>query len=260
MIPIVVLSACTEDDSENMSTDTAPTVPSSSTMAPDFGEFNDATDEGAREAMVGNWGYAAINVGVYSSILYQHLVIPVTAFKATVGAEAYFDEETELWVWERNFDVPAQSDYQIKLTADVDGDDVDWKGYISHGTDLDEFMWFEGESTVNGESGSWMLYESPENPSVWLTSDWTNEDDSDIAHVTFTVQKEGDNEGSSIEYEADASTDLDRMVTIYDASIDNEVSIMWSQASGQGRVMSEAHFQDSEYHCWDADLMDTECE
>lgn len=261
LIPVVVLSACTEDESSNdMDNNTPPTVPSESTMAPDLDAFDEESSEEGRVAAIGNWGYAALNVGVYTSILYQHLVIPVTAFKATVGTEAYFDEETELWVWEKNFDIPAQSDYQVKLTADVDGNDVDWKGYISHGTEIDEFMWFEGESTVNGESGSWMLYESPENPNVWLTSDWTDEDNETVADAIFTVMKEGDNEGSWIKFEADANAELDRTVTIFDASMDNEVTIMWSQAEVNGQVMSEAHFDDTAYHCWDANLMDTTCE
>ncbi|UXP31320.1 hypothetical protein N6H18_13275 [Reichenbachiella agarivorans] len=259
-IPLVMFSACTEDDSTNNGENTEPTVPPSSTMAPDLSSFNDDSAAGERTALIGNWGYAALNVGIYTGILYKHLVVPVTAYQVTVGTKGYYNEETDLWIWEKNFDIPTKGSYSVKLTASVEGDDVDWKGYISQSGEIDGFVWFTGESKVGGESGSWSLYESPEEPTVWLTSEWTAEDDSDMATATFTVEKEGDNMGSSIKYESDESAELDRIVTIYDASLDNEVVVMWNQTQAYGRVMSEAHFEDTEYHCWNTDLIDTDCE
>ncbi|WP_139280860.1 hypothetical protein [Reichenbachiella agariperforans] len=64
LIPVVVLSACTEDESSNdMDNNTPPTVPSESTMAPDLDAFDEESSEEGRVAAIGNWGYAALMWG-----------------------------------------------------------------------------------------------------------------------------------------------------------------------------------------------------
>lgn len=258
LIPVVLLSACAEEEGTEQGAQ--PVMPPSASMAPDFEAFG-STEAGGRESVVlTNWSYAAINVGVYSAILYQHLVIPVTAFKMTIGTSASFDAESQLWIWEKSFTVPDYGDFKVKLTASVDGTDVDWTGYISQGTVLDGFVWFEGDSKLDGSSGSWTLYESPENQSAWLSSSWERVDDSEQANVTFTVEKEGESQGSTISYAVDAEADLDLSVMIFDAAAQNNVDVWWSSTDAHGQVMSEAYFNDTEYHCWDASLLDTVCE
>ncbi|MCV9386218.1 hypothetical protein [Reichenbachiella ulvae] len=259
LIPLVMLSACSEEGDGDLQ-GAEPVLPPTSSMAPEFGSFSSSSESGRQAAVISNWGYAAVNVAVYSSILYQHLVVPVTAFKATVGTQAQFDVESGLWIWERSFNVPNKGEYQVKLTASVDGTDVSWIGYISLGSTIEEFVWFDGASQLDGSAGSWTLYESPENPSAWLSSEWSRIDDSEQANVTFTVEKEGDNLGSSVSYSVDLNADLDRSVMITDVSASNEIYVDWNHEAGYGQVKSHAYFQDELYHCWDAQLMDATCE
>ncbi|WP_200975131.1 hypothetical protein [Echinicola sp. 20G] len=257
---LVLLGSCTKDDEQpNGQQSEKPTMPPESSMAPDMTMFDDQGSEGSREIAVGNWAYAAINVGVYSMILYSHLAVPVTAFKATVDVEAVYNESQELWVWEKGFQVEGKGSYEVRLTADVDGQEVAWTGYIS-GEGVNNFVWFTGTSKLNGEMGAWELYESPSSSSVWLSNSWEYDHEAAKGTTTFTVEKEGENKGSSITYGVDGSMDMDRSVMINNVSSGDEIYVNWSKEGSYGRVMSEMHFDDELYHCWDASLQDTQCE
>lgn len=35
--------------------------------------------------------------------------------------------------------------------------------------------------------------------------------------------------------------------------------IMWNETTKEGRVKDTMHFGDTDWHCWDADLQDTDC-
>jgi hypothetical protein len=255
----ILLVSCNKDD--EVDPGTTPALPPSSSMAPNFEDFsNNEGAGGGREMAVRNWVYAATSVGVYSGILSGALVVPVTAFKLAVNQEATFDTETKLWVWAYDISVPNNGSYSVKLTADVDGSDVAWTGYISKAGGFADFVWFTGESNFAANAGTWTLYEGPDKPDAWLSSEWSKSDVDGIADVTFTVEKEGDGFGSSISYMVDANADLDRNVTIVDTNTENSIDVQWNAENGNGRIKSEAFFEDNLYHCWDTTLNDVDCE
>ncbi|WP_370086123.1 hypothetical protein [Ekhidna sp.] len=254
LIPMTLLWSCSDDDGSAQ--DPQPNMPPESSMAPNFENFE---DDGGRMAAVNNWAYAATSVGVYSAILYSNLVVPVTAFRVGLNQNATYNTETELWIWEYDVNVAGKGSYNVRLTADVDGSDVDWTGYISLSGVFEDFVWFEGESNLEATAGSWTLYESPQSPSAWLTVNWTDNESTEVSTSTFTIQKAGDFFGSSISYEANANADYNRGVTIVDTNASNTIDVDWNHPSGEGRVKSEAHFQNTAYHCWDDTLNDTDC-
>ena len=257
---MVMFASCNNDEAPMPQQSEKPALPPEASMAPDMTMFDDEGQEQARLSAVTNWAYAAVNVGVYSSILYSHLVVPVTAFKATIGTEASFDEEAGLWVWEKDFDVEGHGSYDIRLTANVQDENVNWMGYISGEGNVDNFVWFTGTSNVTGEAGYWELFESPESPSVWLSNAWEYDKETGNGSTTFNVEKEGDNLGSSITYRIDNDMEMDRSVIISNTSLDNEILVNWSKADKYGQVKSESHFESSAYFCWDANLQNISCE
>ncbi|WP_229239773.1 hypothetical protein [Echinicola soli] len=257
---LVLFASCNKDEEPMPQQSEKPALPPEASMAPDMSMFEEEGDEGARVTAATNWAYAAINVGVYSSILYTHLVVPITAFKATIGTEAAFDEDTGLWVWEKAFDVEGHGAYDIRLTANVQGENVNWMGYISGEGIVDNFVWFTGTSNMTGEAGYWELYESPESASVWLSNSWGYDQETGNGATTFTVEKDGENLGSSITYRIDDSKEMDRAVVINNTDLDSEIFVNWSKASKFGQVKSETYFESDAYFCWDANLQNTSCE
>ena len=150
----MLCTSCSENEITAGDQSKKPVTPPASSMAPDFDVFSENSNSRKREATLENWGHAALNVGFYSAILYNHLIIPVKGFQATINSEATFDSETNLWVWNKRFEITNRGSYMVKLTASVDGQDVDWKGYIDNDAEIDSFLWFEGKSKLNGESGN----------------------------------------------------------------------------------------------------------
>ncbi|MEQ6165632.1 hypothetical protein AAOE16_00440 [Ekhidna sp. MALMAid0563] len=254
LIPMTLLWSCSDDDGSPQ--DPQPNMPPESSMAPNFDNFE---EEGGRVAQVNNWAYAATSVGIYSAILYSNLAVPVTAFKIGLSQDATYESSTNLWVWEYDINVPNKGSYSVRLTADVDGSDVDWTGYISLAGSFEDFVWFEGESNLSADAGSWTLYESPENPSPWLSVEWSDDETTGIASSEFTIEKQGDYYQSSISYGANANATYNRSVVIIDTNASNTINVDWNVPSGEGRVKSEAYFENTAYHCWDNTLNDTDC-
>ena len=256
-LAVLVLFTSCDDTNEIVQTE-QPTPPPSYSLSPEFNTFEGST-AGRQASTIKNWLYAATNVTVYSSILTVSLAVPVAAFNATIAGDPIFNRDTGLWEWTSDFTVSAEA-YQITLTADVNGSDVNWKGYISKENGFTDFIWFDGTSRLDGTSGSWSLYESPNQPAVWISSDWERDFSTNSGEATFMVEKTGNGEGSFITYQVDSQSDLDRGVIINDVNQQNEIAVLWNQAESYGRVRSQTKFGDTDFHCWDADLQDTVCQ
>ncbi|ADR21326.1 hypothetical protein MATR_10450 [Marivirga tractuosa] len=260
---MVLFVSCNPDDENNQ--DPKPVMPPEYSMAPDFDDFQ--TDGNQRNQTIENWFYSAVNVGVYSAILKGSLAIPVTAFKVTISQEPFFDTDAGVWTWESSFSAHS-NDYTIRLTADVADGNVDWKGYItstgtpstSSFTPPENFLWFEGQSTVDGNSGSWTLIESPANPSPWISTQWSRNEAQTEANALFTIEKEGELLGSYIDYSRDEDSDYNRSVEISNTQSNDLIQIEWNSELKFGRVKSTNHFGDSNFHCWNEDLQDVTCE
>lgn len=252
---MLIIVSC---DSENeINQDPKPMLPPEYSMAPNFDDFQ--TDANQRNQTIENWFYSAINVGVYSAILTGSLAIPVTAFKATISQEPYYDTDAGVWTWESSFSTDG-NDFSIKLTADVVSNNVDWKGYISSvSNNAEDFLWFEGQSNVDGNTGNWTLYESPQNPTAWMSTVWTRNEEQTAGSATFTIEKDGDLKGSYISYSRDETSDYNRSVEILNTKSTDLINIEWNSELKYGRVKSQNYFGDTDYHCWDENLQDVIC-
>jgi hypothetical protein len=258
----VVLMSCNPDNENNQ--DPQPVMPPEYSMAPNFDDFE--TEGNQRNQTIEHWFYAAVNVNVYSTILAGNLAIPVAAFKATISQEPFYDTVAGVWTWENEFSAHS-NDFSIRLTADVVDGNVDWKGYIS-ATSLsstssysppDNFVWFEGQSDVEGNTGNWTLFENPDNPSAWISTEWSRNENQTVVNAIFTIEKEGDLLGSYIDYSRDEDADLNRSVEISNTQSGDLIEIYWNSELKFGRVRSENYFNNTDFHCWDEDLQDVNC-
>lgn len=251
----VIFWSC--DSSDENSQDPQPVLPPDYSMAPNFDSFE--TEGSQRNQTIEHWFYSAINISVYSAILTGGLAVPVTAFKATINETPFFDRDAGLWTWESSFSANS-NDFSVRLTADVVGGNVNWKGYVSSNSNaMEDFVWFEGQSSVDGNNGSWTLYESPQNPTAWISTEWSRNEDRTVANADFTIEKEGELEGSYIYYNRDDNSDFDRSVEISNNQSTDLIEVAWNSESKVGRVKSENYFGDTDFHCWDENLQDVNC-
>ncbi len=255
---LVLVTSCNEDN--DIDQGTPPEMPPASSLAPDFNYFTgEGGDESGRVEVVSSWLYAATNVTVYSAILGTALIVPTTAYRVALEQTPTFDADLRAWVWAYDVNLNTAGVYGVKLTAELSEDGVTWTGYISKEGVFEDFVWFEGTSAIDGDSGSWTLYESPTNGNAWLSADWERSEVDGKANVTFTVEKTGDNLGSSLSYSAFAEGDFNREVIINNVSADNIITVKWHSSNKNGQVKSQAHFQDDAFHCWDSQLQDVDC-
>ncbi|XOV95033.1 MAG: hypothetical protein ACFHWX_10050 [Bacteroidota bacterium] len=253
----ILLNACNDDN--DIAGGDPPVMPPASSLSPDFNYFKEGGDESGRVEVVNNWVYAATNVTVYSAILGTALIVPVTAYKVALEQDATFDTDLSGWVWSYDANVGSAGVFGVRLTAEISGTDVLWTGYVSKEGVFEDFIWFEGTSVIGGDSGSWTLFEGPGGSGAWLSATWEKSDVDGKANVTFTVDKAGDSQGSSISYSASTSGEFNRNVIITDTNADNVITVDWHSTEKNGRVKSQAQFQDDAFHCWDGTLNDVDC-
>ncbi len=251
--------------------DEPPELPLLASMTIDFSDFlqnqKSAVDDlkAAEDATSNNYGFAALNVGVFSLFLGVVLAVPTSAFWNSFSVDPVFVGEAT-WEWTKEYTAFAAS-YTSRLTGQVRANDVKWEMYISKAGigGFDEFKWYEGTSDLDGNAGQWILNYDNEHPVPVLQIDWEREGE-EIGVITFTnIMEEtlegepNDEYGSYIEA-GKIVGDLDAYYDIYMADTGYDVDIEWSTTEYNGQVMCLAWFQDSDWHCWDGDGYDIDCE
>ena len=268
---IFQLSCDNSDDSGSESQ--ALELPPFETMAFDFETFTDNPQSGKatveKGAPNGNWVFSRLVVGVWNTAVFTTLAVPVASFQA---AFAHDPEVIGDLAWQWTYSVDGfTSEYTARLTGAIDGDNVYWEMYVTKaGVDpFDEFLWFTGVSALDGNSGYWLLNESPERPNAMLRIDWERTGE-EVGSIRYTWVRELDaNENddlfrdSYLEYGLQEG-DYDAYIDAYafDEQIEDftTVRIEWNRSDYFGRVRAPLYFQDEEWHCWDAMGEDSLCE
>ncbi len=272
---IVLLASC-EKSEESPENENSLTLPPYESMVIDFGEFAEDSNSGKSAALVydnkapnGNWVFSRIVVGVWNSALFTTLAVPVAAFQ-TAFAHSPENLGDNTWQWTYSVD-GFTSEYTARLTGEVTGEEVLWEMYITK-TGIgafEEFLWFSGSSAMNGNSGQWILNQSPEWPYAMLQIDWERANE-EVAAIRYTWVREMDEQenvdlfrNSYLLYGLQEG-DFDAYFTAhaYDGNIQDfaDVRIEWSRDTFAGRVMAANYFEDEAWHCWDSTGEDVLCE
>lgn len=271
-IMTVCLISCEKSDDTD-SESQALELPPFETMAYDFDSFT--TDPASGKAISsktgpnGNWVFSRLVVGFWNSALFSTLAVPVASFEAAFAHDPEVIGDLK-WQWSYSVD-GFTSEYTARLTGEIVGEEVVWEMYVTKtGIDpFEEFLWFTGVSDLEGNSGNWLLNESPERPDPMLRIDWERSGE-ELGSIRYTWVRELDaNENddlfmdSYLEYglqEGDYDAYFDARA--YDEEIQGfaEIRIEWSRMSYFGRVMAPQYFEDEEWHCWDNMGDDVLCE
>ena len=205
-----------------------------------------------------NWGFAALNVGFWNSVLFIVLAIPVAAF---VESFNHSPEQQPDYTWVWSYDVPVEDQL---YTAELHGGFIDngesWEMYVSKEGEYSDFQWYYGESNLPATEGFWILMKSPSDPTELLRINWhrdINDGSSDIKYTNIVPG--GPENGGYILYEVTTETPYDRSYEIYNKGKDNTTNIEWNSSTMEGRVKDSRHFGDGDWHCWDFDHRDVEC-
>lgn len=217
-----------------------------------------------------NLASAGITVAVWNLMLTATLKVPVVAFYYSfVNTPAYLGDEK--WQW--NYDVDGlASTYNARLTCEIRTNDVKWEMYLAKTGEggHDEFLWFEGTSNHDGNSGQWVLNHSHEVQEAVLQIDWEKTGE-EIGAITYTYVRASNN-GAPNQLVQDSylsfgltDNDYNAFYNIHFAErdeIDNgfkDVNIEWNTTVYNGRIKAEHYFRDNNWHCWDGTGQDADC-
>ena len=265
---VFVFNSCQKDEDKG----NPPALPIEESMALDISFFTNAKSAGVYEVAEStqfNFGAAALTVGIWNTILFINLAVPVTAFGHAFNHEANYIGPGK-WQWAYTVNILATK-YSARLTGEIRSGDIKWEMYIAGagGQNFEEFKWFEGTSALDGNSGSWTLFHSWEydNEEV-LTIDWTAKDGK-IESTKYTYVRElNDNretdlgKGGYLEY-GRTSEDYNLYYNIHYYDKDGtgqfeDVNIEMKESDESGR-MKNSTWQDTDWHCWASDKTDVDC-
>ncbi len=215
-----------------------------------------------------NWEFAALIAGSWRALMVTTLAVPVAAFKLAIDQSdpTYLEEQT--WQWNFNVNVLSAT-YKARLTGEVRTSDVQWKMYVSNTAPTGgfaEFLWFEGTSSSTG--GQWILYHSSTYKEPVLQIDYTLSDET-VTKIKYTyVRTLNDNRVSDpfntsyIEYGKTTGTfDSYYDIKVYHPTLQKfvTVKIEWSATGHNGRVQCSEYFPDSNWYCWNSNLVNILC-
>ncbi len=266
---IVTNSECKKDKGN------PPVLPPAESMTIDFSNFAAAKkSDDSFPVLKGiensNWEFAALVAGYWRSIIKVTLAVPVASFAlAMQNNPGYLDTKTWQWSYNATISINQVSvTYKARLTGQIRNTDVLWKMYISkEGTGaFSEFVWFEGTSKLDGTEGQWILNHSSQFPEKVLQIDWTNTGSS-IGTIKYTYVRDLNNlrvadpfKDSYITY-GKTNTSLNAYYSIhyFNGLSFSDVNVEWNDISRNGRIMSPSYFGNSDWYCWDSNLVNTTC-
>lgn len=251
LVTSILIVSCKKEDNG-----TAPTLPPSNSMELKMDNF---TENKSDSPDTSNWGYSAINVGVWNLILTVNLAIPVASFKEAFNHKAKYISDSEEWLWEYTVNV-GNANFKAKLYGKDNGSEVNWRMLLTKTGNYTDFVWYTGTSQKDGLSGQWLLSKNPNAAVDYISIDW-EKGSSDISSIKFTNVENGTaGKGGYIKYGINNNAALNAFYTIYNAEKENFNNIEWSTTNKNGRVKNPIYFNDSNWNCWNSALQNTVCE
>jgi hypothetical protein len=208
-----------------------------------------------------NWLHAGISLLVWNAVVVVNLAVPVSAIAEAFNHDAvYIGNNTYAWSYTYTQPGPGGSTYAVVLTGQyISNEDVEWKLKASEVGGFQNFEWVTAVVATNHTEAEFTIHRNPENPEPYLRINSTYQPFDQNASVRLTnVIANDPGFGHYIEYGADNANDYNRSFELY-AGASNTMMIEWNEPQRYGRVMHEAHFGDSEWHCWDSNYLDVDC-
>jgi predicted small lipoprotein YifL len=205
-----------------------------------------------------NWNYAALAVGIWSTIIRVGLAVPVAAFRESFQ-HTPVQQDDGSWIWSYSV-IIGNATYTAKLHGQFITEGVHWAMNISKEGEYEDFLWYYGECDLPATEGFWILKQSPAVPTDLVRIDWSRNISAGTHAVRYTnIVPGGPENGGYIDTQYTKGVPYDHIWDIYNKSGDNHTYIEWSSTTGEGHVQDLNHFGDDNWHCWDSTRTNVAC-
>lgn len=209
-----------------------------------------------------NWIHAGLSLFVWNSIVVVNLALPVSAIAEAFNHDwVYIGNNTFAWTYQHTADpMLGGATYNIVLTGQyISNDEVEWILTASQVGGFQSFEWVKAVVATDHTEAEFTIYRNPGNAEQYLRINSTYQPFDQVASVRLTNVIAGDpGNGHFIEYGADNNIEHNRSFHVFGGA-GNTMDIEWNEPQRFGRVMHLAHFGDAEWHCWDANYFDVDC-
>jgi len=237
--------------------DERPDLPPQESLFMDFSDFSERPD--VKGTTYNNFVYSFLNVAFWNTIGTVSLAPPAVAYVRILQQNARYLGDNS-WEWVAYFTFEQTNYVGTLTTVRLNNDTYSVELVVApEATPESGFKWVDGVVRYDLTSASYNIYQNPGSPVKALEVDWEKDYDDNTSSLTYTYVVPGEDEtGSSINYSIDPALTYDASYTI---SLSGEtIEIEWDRASKAGRVRNEDYFLDSDWHCWDSNLVDlAEC-
>jgi hypothetical protein len=242
-----------------------PLLPPYESMVIDFTNFTSkkkSSDEvpAIKGTESSTWQFAAGVAGVWNTLIYSNLAVPLAAFEAAAGYKASYVSEN-LWQWSYDFNQGSNA-YKAKLQGKISTNSVSWKMYITFegAGAFKDFLWIEGTSKTDGSGGQWIFNQSAQSAVQLFKDDWTKSGD-EVTSVKYTYLKNDTNKDSYINYLLNMSGAFDSGYNIHFSSgLYADADIEWNVTTMDGRLKCVDYLQDDNWYCWDTNKINKVCD
>lgn len=258
-----------------------PTIPPESSFVMDFSNFTSSENASYQTSSVvrlvsfshsqpqqstsyalgdrSNWSFAAINVGFWNIVGVLGLAIPVASFIESFKHSPVLQSDGS-WAWTYNVPVGGAT-YNAALHGKYIDSTVRWEMYITKQGEYSDFLWYYGESDLSATSGFWVLKNKPSVPTDLIRIDWHRNPADNTGDIKYTnVVPSGPENGGFISFSKTVSGSFDRAYQIFNKGKNETTYIEWNSVTLEGRVKDALHFGDSNWHCWNSQLINTNCQ
>jgi len=269
LLSIFLMQSCTNDDSFNSGKENdtvAPELPPMQSFIMPFTGFEDADTTGIIEQSnnrsVGtyrNWFYAATNLVIWHTAVTVNMALPLASFAEAFNHDPVY-AGNGIWKW--SYDVNDNGNVFLCVLSGqfISDEEIQFDMHVSKAGGFNSVHWYQGNITDNGDTGIWVFNDQPNNPRKVLQLEYgTN--DTGVGMIRFTnINNQSTDLGDYIEYREAPGATYDRAYDVFKTKNDNLLEIQWKESFDYGRVKSPIFYNDSDWHCWDEEYMDTDCD
>lgn len=226
-------------------------------------EFPDLTEVKKYKKENSNAIFSFEKLEVWNNIIFDSLAVAKKSYiELLKTSEAVYLEEN---TWLQTFDFNINSiDFTGKFYSKTENDSLDLKMYLSKTGEYQNFLWFYGYFDINLTSGQWILFDKPPvneyEPQELILIDWSNKDEENFIIKYTNIKSSSTDNGNYITYNKNSDENFPDIYSIYNKGQDNFTTIELNQNTKKGRVKSIIHFNDNEWHCWNENLENIDCE
>src|SRR4030043_65214 len=147
----------------------APTIPPVETFDIPFEDFGTSSLISFDTGNQSNWNYAALAVGIWSTIIRVGLAVPVAAFRASFH-NIPLQQDDGSWIWSYAVNISG-SIYTAELHAQFITEGVHWAITKYKKGEYEDFLWYYGACDLPATEGFWTRKQSPAVPTDLLRID-----------------------------------------------------------------------------------------